>query len=84
MIITSTSLSITFMHLLYKTVDFSLLPDVLPDVCSNHPHEVAKALLPSFDDDRALQSHFITHISRILCSNIHFFKFSFDNTVAWQ
>ena len=65
-------------------VDFSFLPDVLPDTCLNHPRAMAKSLLPSAEDDRTLEQHFVTHISRILCSHMPFFKFSFDDTVEWH
>lgn len=65
-------------------VDFSFLPNVHPDTCLHHPYEIARSLLPSTEDDRTLRLNFVTHISRILCSHMPFFKLSFDGMVEWH
>lgn len=65
-------------------VDFSHLPDVFPDTCSDSPERTALALLPSTDDDKALRRLFAIHISRILSMHIPFFKTAFDDVVEWH
>ena len=65
-------------------VDFSHLPDVFPHTCLNHPRQLALALLPSKDDDRALTQLFGIHVSRILCTHMPFFKFAFEDIVDWH
>ena len=57
------------------------LPNVYPDSCTNSPVVNAKLLLPSLDDDKSIRKLFMTHISRILCSNMKFFELSFDGVV---
>ena len=65
-------------------IDFSHLPDVFPHSCLNHPKQLALALLPSKEDDRALTQLFEIHVSRILCTHISFFKFVFEDVVEWH
>lgn len=65
-------------------VDFSHLPDVLPDTCPDSPERTALALLPSDDDDKAMRCLFATHISRILSTHIPFFKTAFNDVVDWH
>ena len=67
-------------------VDLSHLPDAFPHICLNHPRQLALALLPSKDDDRALTLLFGIHGSRILCTHIHvpFFKFVFEDVAQWH
>ncbi len=65
-------------------IDFSPLPDVFPQTCLNSPKQLALALLPSTDDDKTLRELFGTHVSRILCTHIPFFKFAFEDVVDWH
>lgn len=65
-------------------IDFSHLPDALPSSGSNRPLQLASALLPSSEDDKALRRNFVVLISRILATHIPFFKFSFDDVVEWH
>ena len=44
-------------------IDFSHLPDTLPLTCSNKPAKVALELLPTIDDDKALEKLFQIHVS---------------------
>lgn len=62
-------------------IDHNHLPDVYPDSCANSPVANAKLLLPSLDDDTSLRKLFMTHVSRIICSNMKFFEFSFDGVI---
>ena len=65
-------------------IDFSHLPDQHPDTCLNSPNQLALTLLPSADDDRSLRDLFVTHVSRILCTHMPFFKFGFEDVVQWH
>ena len=65
-------------------IDFSHLPNVFPDTCLNSPKKLALALLPSEGDDTILTRLFETHVSRILCTHMPFFKFTFDDVVEWH
>lgn len=65
-------------------VDFSAYPDVRPDLCLNSPMQIALSLLPSTDDDITLKHLFMTHISRVLCTHIPFFKSTFEDVVEWH
>ena len=56
-------------------VDFTHLSDVMQDINHIDLHEMAIALLPSPADDEAIHELFIVHVSRILASHMHFFKF---------
>ena len=61
-------------------VDFShLFP-----VSFHSSQEIVKSLLPSASHDTVLYSHIITIISRILYTNMSFFKVSFDGCVQWH
>lgn len=65
-------------------VDFSHLPDSFPSSCANSAKKIAIGLLPDADDDKALHESFTTHISRILVTNIPYFKFTFGDVVQWH
>ena len=65
-------------------IDFSHLPDQHPDTCFNSPYQLALSMLPSADDDRSLRDLFVTHVSRILCTHMPFFKFAFEDVVEWH
>ena len=65
-------------------IDFSGLPDVHPHTCQNSPQQIAVSLLPSADDDAILRHLFVTHVSRILCTHIPFFKSTFGDVVEWH
>ena len=65
-------------------INFSRLPDVHPHTCSNSPDKNALLLLPSADDDKSIKSLFMTHVARVLISNMTYFKFSFDGLVSWH
>ena len=65
-------------------IDFSYLSDKtlpFPDVDLN---QLATSILPSADDDQALQDNFATLISRVLVENVDYFKRSFDGVVNWH
>lgn len=65
-------------------VDFSHLPDVHPDTCIPSSELIACRLLPSTDDDKKLQSHFVAYMSRILATYLPYFKFAFEDVVEWH
>ena len=65
-------------------ISFNHLPDVFPHTCFNSPKQRALSMLPSKKDDEALALMFETHISRILCTHIPFFKTSFEDIVEWH
>ena len=65
-------------------INFSHLPDVFLHTCLNSPKQLALAMLPSKDDDKVLTLLFETHVSRILCTHIPFFKLSFEDIVEWH
>lgn len=65
-------------------INFTELPDVHPHTCSNSPDKNALLLLPSADDDKSIRSLFMTHVARVLVSNMKYFKFSFDEIVDWH
>ena len=65
-------------------ISFSHLPDVFPHTCLNSPKQLALEMLPSTIDDKALSLLFETHISRILCKHIPFFKVTFEDIVQWH
>ena len=65
-------------------ISFNHLPDVFPHTCFNSPKQRALYMLPSKKDDEALALMFETHISRILCTHIPFFKTSFEDIVEWH
>ena len=62
-------------------IDFSHLPDTLPLTCSNEPAKVALELLPTVDDDNKLEELFQIHVSRILATQMEFFRISFEDVV---
>ena len=64
-----------------ERIDFSHLPDILPPSCMNSPQRVALSLLPSKEDDQVLRQMFVTHVSRVLCKYMSFFKFSFEDVI---
>ena len=65
-------------------INFSELPDVHPHTCSNRPDKNALLLLPSVDDDKSMRRLFMTHVARVLVTNIKYFKLSFDDIVEWH
>ena len=46
--------------------------------------QVALSLLPTSEDDKALRNNVCVQISRILCRNLAYFKYTFDNIVEWH
>lgn len=64
-------------------INFGSLVDVKPHSCANSPERNATLLLPSAGDDKAMRDLFITHVSRILTSEIEYFKFTFDVMTLW-
>lgn len=65
-------------------ISFNHLPDVLPHTCFNSPKQRALSMLPTERDDEVLTLLFETHISRILCTHIPFFKTTFEDIVEWH
>lgn len=65
-------------------IDFTEFPDVQPQLCLNSPDILASTLLPSAEDDQTLRNLFMTHVSRILCTHIPFFKVGFEDVVEWH
>ena len=65
-------------------IDFSGIPDVHPHTCHNSPQQIAVSLLPSADDDSILKHLFATHVSRVLCTHMPFFKSSFRDVAEWH
>lgn len=62
-------------------IDFSHLPKYQLTGCLPSPRNRALALLPTLDDDKALRKNFIVLGSRLLASNMKFFKFTFDGVI---
>ncbi len=65
-------------------IDFSGMGEE-PFKCSQADlKQVALSLLPTYEDDTALQENICTMISRVLCNNIPYFKQSFDGAIDWH
>lgn len=58
------------------------LPDESPVLSESR--EIARSLLPSPVHDEQMQAYFVIIISRILYSNMDYFKVSFDSCVKWH
>lgn len=65
-------------------INFASLSDTKPHSCANSPERNAALLLPSAEDDKTMRNLFITHVSRILYTNMEYFKFKFDDVVEWH
>ena len=65
-------------------IDLSNIPDVHSSSCLPSPQHRASTLLPSHDDDVALQNHFARDFSRILVKNIPYFQHTFEEIVEWR
>lgn len=79
--------SLHYFHLyaVENRVDFVSLSDEMPS--NSHITDfrsVAKSLLPTLDDDKALKRNLSTLVSRALCTHLDFFKLSFDGQVKWH
>ena len=46
--------------------------------------QLALSLLPSSDDDTELRNNLCVLISRVLYSNIPYFKYTFDGVIEWH
>ena len=62
-------------------IDFSGIADVHP---LNSPQQIAVSLLPSADNDSILKHLFATHMSRVLCTHMPFFKSTFGDVAEWH
>lgn len=78
--------SLHFFHVcaIEDRIDFSHIPNQHPHGCLNSPRKRALALLPSTKDDNSLRKNFAILLSRLLYSNMKFFRFTFDGAVNWH
>ena len=65
-------------------INFCELSDIHPHTCSNSPDKKALLLLPSVDDDKSMRKLLMTHVARVLVTNMEYFKLSFDGIVEWH
>jgi len=66
-------------------VDFSHLPDAIPDNSNiTDLKNVAISLQPTQCDEKLLQRNIATLISRVLCTKMDFFKVCFEELVDWH
>ena len=65
-------------------INFGSLLDIKPHLCANSPERNAALLLPSEEDDKVMRNLFITHVSRILYTNMEYFRLTFDEVVDWH
>ena len=80
----NTSLHLFHICAVKDRIDFSHLPKCQLTGCLPSPRNRALELLPTFDDAKALPKNFIVLGSRVLASNIRFFKFTFDGVIQQQ
>ena len=83
---TTKSGSIHYFHsyAVASRIDFSHLSETTPLLPRVDLHQLATSLLPSPDDDLLIRRNFSTLVSRVLVSNINFFKLTFDGVVQWH
>ena len=65
-------------------IDFSDLSEMIPPLPRVNLRQLAASLLPSPYDNLAIRNNFATLMSRVLVSNIDFFKLTFDGVVKWH
>ena len=65
-------------------IDFNHLPNYHPDGCLNSPQKRALTLIPSIEDDNSLLHNFSILLSHFLCSNMRYFRFTFDGAIKWH
>lgn len=65
-------------------IDFSQMGEESIKCAQSDIQQIAISLLPTPEDDAALKKNVCTLMSRILYSNISFFKQSFDGAVDWH
>ena len=71
-------------YALKDRIDFSGLSDILPNPNALSLNQLTSSLLPSKEDDAALQNNFSVLLSRILCDSFSFFKRTFDGVIEWH
>ena len=65
-------------------IDFSNMEED-PIQCEQEDRkQLALSLLPSSDDDTELRNNLCVLISRVLYSNIPYFKYTFDGVIEWH
>ena len=65
-------------------IDFSDLSETAPPLPSVSLRQIATSLLPSPEDDLAIRNNLAVLVSRVLVSNLDFFKVAFDGVVDWH
>ncbi len=80
----TTSLHYFHSYAVQNRIDFSDLSETVPMALVVDVHQLAASLLPTPDDDVALRNNIAVLVSRILVTNIDFFKFAFDGVVEWH
>ncbi len=65
-------------------IDFSEMGEEPLRCAQTDLEQVALSLLPTHEDDTALQTNICTIISRVLFNNIPYFKQSFDGVIDWH
>ena len=65
-------------------IDFSNLSETTPPLPSVSRRQLATSLLPSPDDDLVIRNNLAILVSRVLVSNVDFFKVAFDSVVEWH
>ena len=71
-------------YALKDRIDFSGLDEEPIECIQQDVKQVALSLLPSAEDDEALQKNICILISRVLYDNVPYFKQSFDGTIEWH
>ena len=64
-------------------IDFSKIPNHHAIGCLHSLYNRALALLPTAENSAALRKNFIVLLSRLLTSNMKFFKFTCDGVIQW-
>ena len=75
--------SLHYLHsfAIQNRIDLSNIHDVHPSSCLPSSQHRASTLLPSHDDDVALQNHFARDFKRIVVKNIPYFQHTFEDIV---
>ena len=80
----TTSLHYFHFYAIKDRIDFSDLSEE-PIHCDHYDkHQVALSLLPSPEDDIAIRKNICVLLSRILFSNLAYFKLAFDGVIDWH
>ena len=65
-------------------IDFSNLSERVVPTLAQDPEQVTLSLLPTPEDDEAIQNNMCTLISRIMYENMDFARLTFDGVVNWH